>query len=54
VGGTAPRRLRFHPATGKAWVQELDKSSAVTVSVEEENYRRKMARVQPAGDVEFF
>jgi chemotaxis protein CheD len=54
VGGTAPRRLRFHPATGKAWVQELDKSSAVTVSAEEENYRRKMARAQPAGDVEFF
>jgi chemotaxis protein CheD len=54
VGGTAPRRLRFHPATGRAWVQELDKKSAISVSTEEENYRRKMARVQPAGDVEFF
>ena len=29
VGGTAPRRLRFHPATGKAFVQELDRTSAV-------------------------
>jgi chemotaxis protein CheD len=54
VGGTAPRRLRFHPATGRAWVQELDKKSAISVSTEEENYRRKIARVQPTGDVEFF
>lgn len=55
VGGTAPRRVRFHPASGKAFVQELDRSSAATVTSEEEQYRRKIAKVAPAGgDVEFF
>jgi chemotaxis protein CheD len=54
VGGTAPRRLRFHPASGKALVQELDRSSAANVQREEEQYQRKIARVAPAGDVEFF
>jgi chemotaxis protein CheD len=54
VGGTAPRRLRFHPATGRAFVQELDRSSAQTVTREEEDYRNRIARVAPAGDVEFF
>lgn len=55
VGGTAPRRLRFHPATGKAFVQELDRTSAATVTKDEEKYRRKIAKVAPAGgDVEFF
>jgi chemotaxis protein CheD len=55
VGGTAPRRVRFHPATGKAFVQELDRTSAMTVTSEEEQYRRKITKVAPAGgDVEFF
>ena len=55
VGGTAPRRVRFHPASGKAFVQELDRSSAATVTTEEEQYRRKIAKVAPSGgDVEFF
>jgi chemotaxis protein CheD len=55
VGGTAPRRLRFHPATGKAFVQELDRTIAATVTKDEEQYRRKIAKVAPAGgDVEFF
>lgn len=54
VGGTAPRRLRFHPATGRAFVQELDRTSAQTVTREEEDYRRRIARVAPAGEVEFF
>ncbi len=54
VGGTAPRRLRFHPATGRAFVQELDRTSAATVSHQEEDYRRRIGRVAPAGDVEFF
>lgn len=54
VGGTAPRRLRFHPATGRAFVQELDRSTAASVSHEEETYRSKLTRRQPAGDVEFF
>jgi chemotaxis protein CheD len=55
VGGTAPRRLRFHPATGKAFVQELDRTSAASVTREEEQYRNKIARVAPkGGDVEFF
>lgn len=54
VGGTAPRRLRFHPATGRAFVQELDRTSAVSITNEEESYRSKIARRAPAGDVEFF
>jgi chemotaxis protein CheD len=54
VGGTAPRRLRFHPASGRAWVQELDKITAASITTEEEIYRRKIARAKPAGDVEFF
>jgi chemotaxis protein CheD len=54
VGGTAPRRLRFHPATGRAFVQELDRNSAATVTTQEENYRNTIARRAPAGDVEFF
>jgi chemotaxis protein CheD len=55
VGGTAPRRVRFHPATGKAFVQELDRSSAQSVTSQEEQYRRRMAKAAPAGgDVEFF
>jgi chemotaxis protein CheD len=54
VGGTVPRRIRYQPATGRAWVQELDKTSAVSVTQQEENYRRTFVRQQPAGDVEFF
>lgn len=54
VGGTAPRRLRFHPATGRAFVQELDRTSAATVTTQEENYRKTIERRAPAGDVEFF
>jgi hypothetical protein len=54
VGGTAPRRLRFHPASGRAFVQELDRNSAATVTTQEENYRNTIARRAPAGDVEFF
>ncbi|MEJ1938851.1 hypothetical protein WDZ92_52305 [Nostoc sp. NIES-2111] len=54
VGGTAPRRLRFHPATGRAFVQELDRSSAPTVTRQEEDYRNRIPRVAPAGDWQSF
>ncbi|MCP8937826.1 chemoreceptor glutamine deamidase CheD [Alsobacter sp. SYSU M60028] len=54
VGGTAPRRLRFHPATGKAFVQELDRTTAANVTHEEETYSSRLRRRAPAGEVEFF
>ena len=56
VRWAAPRRAGFAsiPRQARAFVQELDRTSAVSVTNEEESYRSKIARRAPAGDVEFF
>ena len=51
-----PRRagFAFIPRQVAPFVQELDRTSAVSITNEEESYRSKIARRAPAGDVEFF
>jgi chemotaxis protein CheD len=56
VGGTSPRKVRYQPATGRAWVMKLRRSEDYTnVAEEEARYSKQVKQDAPAADdVELF
>lgn len=54
VGGTWPRKVRYQPVTGRAWVMKLRRDEDYkNVRVAEETYTRTVA-TKKSGDVELF
>ena len=56
VGGTSPRKVRYQPATGRAWVMHLRRKEDFSqVASEEERYTKKFKQDAPQQeDVELF
>ncbi len=49
-----PRKVNFFPATGKAFVKRLAATGADQLIVRERDYRSRIARRQPSGEIELF
>ena len=56
VGGTSPRKVRYQPATGRAWVLKLRREEDfANVEQEESRYKRRFMPENPVeDDVELF
>jgi chemotaxis protein CheD len=54
LGGSAARRVWFHPSTGRAWVEALAPQDAQPLAREESRYREGITAASVAGDIEIF
>lgn len=54
VGDTWPRRLEFHPRSGRARVRRLQAVAVPRVSEQEKRYLRELERTPFEGDIELF
>jgi chemotaxis protein CheD len=54
LGGDFPRRIEFHPATGKVVRRLLNRTEAQPIVHEEAEYSRSVATKAPAGDITLF
>lgn len=54
VGGDSPRKVKFHPLTGRAKVARMPSIQSRTVIAEEIRYRETVEAAPVAGDVELF
>jgi chemotaxis protein CheD len=54
LGGDAPRRANFEPATGRAWVNRLAPPRRQNIVEAETAYRQSIVRRNPSADFEIF
>ncbi|WP_100641840.1 chemoreceptor glutamine deamidase CheD [Alteromonas facilis] len=55
LGGPHPRKVRFDPTTGKAWVKKLAHLHNETVKQREESYQKAIAKeTTQYGDIDLF
>jgi chemotaxis protein CheD len=54
LGGTLPRRIHYYPATGRVVRRLLGTSERHVVDLEENDYRNRLLRRQPSGEIELF
>ncbi|MGE3772349.1 MAG: chemoreceptor glutamine deamidase CheD [Gammaproteobacteria bacterium] len=54
VGGVLPRKVWFHPLSGRALVKELKSTATTTVVNREEQYASQIGRDSKGGDIELF
>jgi chemotaxis protein CheD len=54
VGGPWARRVRYFPATGRVLVKHLPMGEATKVRTQEEDFRAKLQRERPVGEIELF
>jgi chemotaxis protein CheD len=54
LGGTLPRRIHYHPATGRVVRKLLGTSDRYAIDREESDYKSRLLRRQPAGEIQLF
>lgn len=54
VGGEAPRRVHFHPVSGRVWVQQVDRPQHAGLAGQEIAYLNRLTARPLAGSVEIF
>lgn len=54
LGGTQPRRIHYYPATGRVVRRLLGTSERYAVDREENDYKSRLLRDQPAGEIQLF
>ena len=54
VGGVLPRKVWFHPLTGRARVKELKSTATNTVADREQQYATRIGSDAKGGDIELF
>ncbi|MGD0024302.1 MAG: chemoreceptor glutamine deamidase CheD [Xanthobacteraceae bacterium] len=54
LGGTLPRRIHYYPATGRVVRRLLGISERYAVDREENDYKSRLLRDQPAGEIQLF
>jgi chemotaxis protein CheD len=54
LGGILPRRIHYHPSTGKVVRWLLGTGERYAVDREESDYKSRLQRNQPAGDIQLF
>lgn len=54
VGGVLPRKVWFHPLTGRARVKELKSTATSTVADREQQYATRIGSDAKGGDIELF
>lgn len=54
VGGVLPRKVSFHPLTGRALVKELQSTANTTISDREMQYATRIRSDAKGGDIELF
>lgn len=54
LGGTLPRRIHYYPSTGRVVRRLLGIGERQVVDLEEKDYRDRLQRRQPSGEIELF
>ncbi|MDJ1158044.1 chemoreceptor glutamine deamidase CheD [Chelatococcus sp. SYSU_G07232] len=54
VGGDSPRRIHFHPHSGRVWVQHVDRPQHANLAGQEMAYLNRVTVRPVAGSVEIF
>jgi len=54
VGGVLPRKVWFHPLSGRALVKELKSTATTTVANREQQYASQLGQDSKGGDIELF
>jgi len=54
LGGTQPRRIQYYPATGRVVRKLLGVSERYAVDREESDYKSRLLKQQPAGEIQLF
>ncbi|HMM76004.1 MAG TPA: chemoreceptor glutamine deamidase CheD [Gammaproteobacteria bacterium] len=54
VGGVLPRKVWFHPLSGRALVKELKSTATTTVANREQQYASQIGQDAKGGDIELF
>lgn len=54
LGGTLPRRINYHPATGRVVRKLLGASERYAVDREENDYKSRLNVQRPSGEIELF
>jgi chemotaxis protein CheD len=54
LGGSAPRRIHYYPATGRVVRRFLGANERYAIGRDEQDYGRKLEREQPSGEIQLF
>jgi chemotaxis protein CheD len=54
LGGTLPRRIHYYPSTGRVVRRLLGTGERQVVDLQENDYRDRLQRRQPSGEIELF